>query len=594
MRGAILLLLFLSTGTCKVLISVSIKSKGDSLDPAALSAGGYGLQNVTETEVLSVEPLVAAEAWVNLTGSRAALDPSAVSGLPAALPPLLPDGASLQPVLTLDRVAVRECARGTFSPDFGGECRNCTAACEAESYVRSACTSSRDLVCMECAVCGPTDLELCPCGPVSDACFIGNRVCLRVAPTDVTLKIGLAAVTFLTEEQLAQVQASLNTTFAEWLGAAFGCPVSMSDYSAVRIETTYLFVQFLAAGLYNRTTIARLRQVDQAFMQEGVLTTLGQGARRRRLLQAFLTVKQTSAACEVQTIECPAFTEFTVANCSGTCQPTPCPVGYTGGLGQCEPCATSGYKDTNGSAACTPCPTNSLTQAQAATSRGQCLCLAGFYNDTARGGCARCQVANFCPGGGGQVRCPLQKFAPAGAASADQCACPTRASVPEGGSACACPDSGSLRVELSPPDTQTGATFRCDLCPPGGTCALGVFTPFTTASPPTTKAAIPPTTTTIALPTTTATARPPRTTTDASTTTTPAATPAPTPVALVLHHAYHDMERLAAVTALSLSGATSLAALAVAAYVCTRRRPPKKKPKPKQPAVGKKVLAFKI
>ena len=468
MRGAILLLLFLSTGTCKVLISVSIKSKGDSLDPAALSAGGYGLQNVTETEVLSVEPLVAAEAWVNLTGSRAALDPSAVSGLPAALPPLLPDGASLQPVLTLDRVAVRECARGTFSPDFGGECRNCTAACEAESYVRSACTSSRDLVCMECAVCGPTDLELCPCGPVSDACFIGNRVCLRVAPTDVTLKIGLAAVTFLTEEQLAQVQASLNTTFAEWLGAAFGSPVSMSGYTALSIDTTYLFVQFLAAGLYNRTTIARLRQVDQAYMQEGVLATLGQGARRRRLLQAFLTVKQTSAACQVQTIECPAFTAFTAANCTGTCQPTPCPVGYTGGLGQCEPCATSGYKDTNGSAACTPCPANSLTQAQAATSRGQCLCLAGFYSDAAQGVCARCQVANFCPGGGvqQQVRCPLQKFAPAGSASADQCVCPTRASVPAGGSACACPDSDSLRVEISPPDPETGATFRCDLCPP--------------------------------------------------------------------------------------------------------------------------------
>ena len=594
MRGAILLLLFLSTGTCKVLISVSIKSKGASLDPAALSAGGYGLQNVTETEVLTVEPLVAAEAWVNLSGSRAALDPSAVSGLPEALPPLLPAGASLQSVFTGDGVAVKECARGTFSPDFGGECRNCTAACAAESYVRSACTSSRDLVCRECAVCGPTDLELCPCGPVTDACFIGNRVCLRVAPTDVTLKIGLAAITFLTEEQLAQVQASLNTTFAEWLGAAFGSPVSMSGYTALSIDTTYLFVQFLAAGLYNRTTIARLRQVDQAYMQEGVLATLGQGARRRRLLQAFLTVKQTSAACQVQTIECPAFTAFTAANCTGTCQPTPCPVGYTGGLGQCEPCATSGYKDTNGSAACTPCPANSLTQAQAATSRGQCLCLAGFYSDAAQGVCARCQVANFCPGGGvqQQVRCPLQKFAPAGSASADQCVCPTRASVPAGGSACACPDSDSLRVEISPPDPETGATFRCDLCPPGGTCALGVFTPFTTA-------AVPPTTTAAAAATT---ARPRANTTSSAniatstTTTTPAAaaTPTPTPVALVPQRASHDMERFVQTAALGLSGATAAAALTVMAYVCTRKRKVKKKPKPKPPAPSKKVLAFKI
>ena len=97
--------------------------------------------------------------------------------------------------------------------------------------VQSACTSSLDLVCRRCAVCGPTDLELCPCGPVTAACFIGNHVCLRVAPTDVTLKIKLTAITFLAEEQLAQVQASLNTTFAEWLGAAFGSPVSMSEYT---------------------------------------------------------------------------------------------------------------------------------------------------------------------------------------------------------------------------------------------------------------------------------------------------------------------------------------------------------------------------
>ena len=88
------------------------------MDLADLSAGGYGLQNVTETEVLFVEPLVAVEAWVNLTGSRVALDPSAVSGLQQALPPA---DASLLSVWTGDGLAVRECARGTFSPDFSGE-----------------------------------------------------------------------------------------------------------------------------------------------------------------------------------------------------------------------------------------------------------------------------------------------------------------------------------------------------------------------------------------------------------------------------------------------------------------------------------------
>ena len=42
----------------------------------------------------------------------------------------------------------------------------------------------------------------------------------------------------------------------------------MSQYSAIKIETTYLLVQFLAAGLYNLTTIARLRLVGVSFSKD--------------------------------------------------------------------------------------------------------------------------------------------------------------------------------------------------------------------------------------------------------------------------------------------------------------------------------------
>ena len=59
-NGTLLILLIsqhlAGAGTCKVLVSVIISTKGSSLDPSILSSGGYGLQTVRETEVLSKVP----------------------------------------------------------------------------------------------------------------------------------------------------------------------------------------------------------------------------------------------------------------------------------------------------------------------------------------------------------------------------------------------------------------------------------------------------------------------------------------------------------------------------------------------------------
>ena len=87
-----------------------------------------------------------------------------------------------------------------------------------------------------------------------------------------------------------------------------------------------------------------------------------------------------------------------------------CNYGYTDNAGgKCSACAAGTYKDTRGIDTCKSCPTNSTSEA-AAASVEECECLPGF--EPADGACALCAAGKVSDGTEPCTECADGEYAP--------------------------------------------------------------------------------------------------------------------------------------------------------------------------------------
>ena len=272
---------------------------------------------------------------------------------------------------------VAMCLPGTFSADNEGICHDCQL-CQANQYETQACIPTRDRTCANCTVCGSNDIELCQCAVKTSQCVTGDRVCLKVPPTVVTLVVDFSSNGVLTAKQQTFVRSGLAVGYTDWLAAEFDVDsetVELTDF--VRTGTLTYKAYFRFNEVYGQAKITRIQSQPQEFFQGGIVYTFGGGGGRRRLLQAganLVSVNGVSSGCDVNQTCTEPFTEFKYdngTNCSGSCWPLLCPPGLTGSAKNCQPCGPGTYKNESGYQDCQECPAG-YTSPTAANSSEAC------------------------------------------------------------------------------------------------------------------------------------------------------------------------------------------------------------------------------
>jgi hypothetical protein len=293
-------------------------------------------------------------------------------------------------------ISVVACSVGTFSADDGGVCAPCQT-CQSEKYEIHACLPWQDRACDNCTVCTARESEACPCAVLSATCFTGDRVCLKLAPTAVTLVVDFSTGGPLSPEVEQYVRDALATGYVDWLKQEFGEP-GVTFNSLTATSPGQYGASFTFADVYDQATVSRIRNSPASLFQQGLAYVFG-GRRRallahgagtpppprvrlllsntppgpapgrallssRRLLANFSFVATgTQSSCQTNTTCDGPYLVFQffnstngTASCGGLCVGAPCPAGLYGGNGQCDPCAAGGYTATAGNTACTPCP----------------------------------------------------------------------------------------------------------------------------------------------------------------------------------------------------------------------------------------------
>ena len=285
--------------------------------------------------------------------------------------------------LDLGDVYLSPCRAGSFSADHGGVCHECNV-CGEEEYQTADCLTYQDRACGNCTACTERQVEICPCGNTTDACYIGNRVCQPLASMTVTLSFNVYADKALTVLQQRFLEQGLATGFVVYLGSLLQQPLENIQIQPVVPQSRSVFrVTYVLTDVYRLDALATLGSWSDRLIQSGLAVTFGQGsntfATRRRLLASapFLMGNGSGISCMPETT-CGQFfsTVLTVSgSCTvATCTALPCPAGYTGDFGLCTPCPNATYKAVNGSDACTACPAG-FTSNMMATSQGQCRLL---------------------------------------------------------------------------------------------------------------------------------------------------------------------------------------------------------------------------
>lgn len=266
---------------------------------------------------------------------------------------------------------VAMCTPGTFSSDHEGVCHDCTV-CKANQYDKAPCIPVSDRACANCTVCAEHEYEICQCSLKTTQCVTGDRVCLKMTPTVVTLTIDLTTGGILSTRQETLIRTGMATGFADWLGLQFDVnPMTIELTDFVRVDQVNYKATFTFYEVYGQPTVNRIKTSTNAFLQVGVAYTFGIGNRRRALLQvnslfmSNLLVAKSVFACNVsRTCSDPTY-EFRLdtneSECTGMCFPPLCKPGYTGSMKNCNPCAPGTYKNESGYDACTECPAGYLS-----------------------------------------------------------------------------------------------------------------------------------------------------------------------------------------------------------------------------------------
>jgi hypothetical protein len=276
-------------------------------------------------------------------------------------PALLPSSALASSVMDNSDLFVAVCSPGTFSPDDGGVCHECQG-CHVEQFETLPCLPYRDRGCANCTVCDEHEVEVCQCSVKTSQCFTGDRVCLKLKPTTVTLTVELKSANTLSSRQEQLISAGLATGFVDWLVEEFATP-SVEFVAMVRTAPGVYAATFTFHDVYSQTTIMRLKTQNPSLYQRGLVYTFGGTLRRRRSLLAYTSdlVSATGSHSDCltnTTYDGPylAFQFFNESGCGGTCVGVPCPVGLFGGFGHCADCSPGSYADAVGMTVCAPCP----------------------------------------------------------------------------------------------------------------------------------------------------------------------------------------------------------------------------------------------
>ena len=308
-------------------------------------------------------------------------------------------------------VFVALCTPGTFSPDHEGVCHDCTVCRPGEQFEKLACIPVRDRACANCTLCSDKEIELCQCSIKTTQCVTGDRVCVKVVPTSVTLTIDLTATVVLTSRQQTMLKSGMATGYADWLGEQFGIdPATIELVNFVRVDQLNYKATFTFLEVYGDATVARIKASSSAFFQGGLVYTFGSSSGRRRLLGSqdepssqagrkllgrsllqtyFIDLKtgNSTFSCNASESACTEpFTEFQLlpngTGCSGICA-IMCPLGYgaaTGGA-KCEMCAAGYFKNFTGFDLCTECPAGSRSP-QGSNSSAACVSIVATTTST--------------------------------------------------------------------------------------------------------------------------------------------------------------------------------------------------------------------
>ena len=312
-------------------------------------------------------------------------------------------------------VFVALCTPGTFSPNYEGVCHDCTVCRPGEQFEKLACIPVRDRTCANCTLCSDKEIELCQCSVKTTQCVTGDRVCVKVVPTSVTLTIDLTAAVVLTSRQQTLLKSGMATGYADWLGEQFGIdPITIELVNFVKTDQLNYKATFTFLEVYGEATVTRIKTSSSAFFQGGLAYTFGSTGRRRllsamddagsqagrklltamdepgsqagrklltamddagsqagrkllgrSLLQSFLSelrAGNSTFSCNASQDVCTEpFTEFRASDngtgCSGICAIT-CPPGYGAATGsaKCEKCDAGYFKNTSIYDLCTECP----------------------------------------------------------------------------------------------------------------------------------------------------------------------------------------------------------------------------------------------
>jgi hypothetical protein len=283
----------------------------------------------------------------------------------------------------LGDVFLSPCRAGSFSADHSGVCKPCSV-CIEEEYQTYECLTYQDRVCANCTACTERQVELCPCGNITGQCYTGNRVCTPLVSMSVTLRFKVYASVSLNTMQQRFLEQGLATGFVLYLAGLLNQPVDNILMQPVVSESRKVFsAAYILTDVYRPDALAILGSWSDDRIQTGLGSTFGQGsntfATRRRLLaqSPFLSGEGSEVSC-MPTTSCGTFfvTTLTVSgNCTvATCTALPCPAGYRGDFGLCDPCLNATFKPTVGADPCTACPSG-YTSDSASVSQGQCRLL---------------------------------------------------------------------------------------------------------------------------------------------------------------------------------------------------------------------------
>ena len=277
----------------------------------------------------------------------------------------------------LGDVFISPCQTEMYSSDHSGICKDC-AQCAAEQYAAFPCLIYQNRVCRNCTKCSPRETEICFCGYRTPTCYTGDRVCAPLIPKDVALTIQFSVPKTLTtlEEQFAK--SGFNTGYILFLSLFFSHSASNTKFTGMsKVSSTVYNASFVLEKVYDPATVYAVNHMTTQDVQDGLRFTFA--GSKRRLLQFVNPVQFTgigaSSTCSTPAQECEKpFYVFPPPpwDCDSKCQPAPCPIGYTGPDGVCEPCPAGTYKDLPGNATCDSCPAG-LSTIPGANSSDLCI-----------------------------------------------------------------------------------------------------------------------------------------------------------------------------------------------------------------------------